>query len=132
MVIYKTTNLVNGKIYVGKDCGRNKGYLGSGKILRKAIIKYGKENFKKEILEVCDLSNICEREIFWIKQLNARDLKIGYNLTDGGEGLSGYVFSPETLKKRSENNPLRGKHLSEEIKKKISATLTGRKLTKEH
>lgn len=52
MVIYKTTNLVNEKFYVGKDIKNNPNYLGSGLILKNAINKYGIENFKKEILEL--------------------------------------------------------------------------------
>jgi len=54
MIIYKTINIVNGKIYVGQDAHNNPNYLGSGYILKKAIEKYGRENFKKEILEECN------------------------------------------------------------------------------
>lgn len=56
-IIYKTTNLINGKIYVGMHStdNLNDGYLGSGWILKQAIKKYGKENFKREVLLV--LSN---------------------------------------------------------------------------
>ena len=41
MIVYKTTNLINGKIYIGKDMKNNPNYLGSGTILRRAIKKYG-------------------------------------------------------------------------------------------
>ena len=51
MVIYKTTNLLNGKFYIGKDEKNNPEYLGSGKILKQSISKHGVEQFKKEILE---------------------------------------------------------------------------------
>lgn len=53
-IIYKTTNLINGKIYVGMHStdNLNDGYLGSGWILKQAIKKYGKENFKREVLLV--------------------------------------------------------------------------------
>ena len=43
MIIYKTTNLINKKIYVGKDKKENPNYFGSGKILSLAIKKYGKK-----------------------------------------------------------------------------------------
>jgi len=55
-IIYKTTNLINGKIYVGqhKTDIKEDGYLGSGKLLRLAILKYGINNFIREILATCD------------------------------------------------------------------------------
>jgi group I intron endonuclease len=85
MVIYKTTNLVNGKFYIGKDAKNIKSYLGSGKVLKQAIQKYGKANFKKEILEICNtLEELSEREKYWIKELKA--IENGYNLTEGGSG----------------------------------------------
>ena len=85
MIIYKTTNLVNGKFYIGKDAKNDNRYLGSGKVLKQAISKYGKENFKKEILEHCSsLGELEEREVYWISKMNA--LEEGYNLTKGGTG----------------------------------------------
>ena len=88
MYIYKTTNLENGKIYVGQskfDPDENPEYLGSGYIILKAIELYGKEGFKKEILEECDdIDTLCERERYWIKRLNARDREVGYNICEGG------------------------------------------------
>lgn len=54
MIIYKTTNKINGKIYVGKDKYNNPKYLGSGLLLNLAIQKYGKDNFEKQVIEKCD------------------------------------------------------------------------------
>jgi group I intron endonuclease len=85
MIIYKTTNLINQKFYIGKDTHNNPNYYGSGKKLKLAIKKYGLENFKKEILETCSsLEELNTREKFWISELNAVD--DGYNLTEGGTG----------------------------------------------
>lgn len=87
MIIYKTTNLINKKIYIGKDKYNNPKYLGSGKILNQAIKKYGKENFIKEIVEYCDSQDELNiKEKFWIAKLNSRNSKIGYNIAEGGSG----------------------------------------------
>ena len=53
MIIYQTTNLLNGKIYVGQDAKDNPNYYGSGIILERSIKKYGISNFKKDIIERC-------------------------------------------------------------------------------
>lgn len=85
MIIYKTTNLINGKYYIGKDEKNNPEYLGSGKILKQSISKHGVTNFKKEILEACKTKEeLNEREVYWINALSATTL--GYNITDGGTG----------------------------------------------
>ncbi len=119
MIIYKTTNLINGKIYVGKDEGDRPNYLGSGYILKRAIEKYGKESFQKEVLEVCLFREILEeREKYWIKELNAIDPKIGYNVAEGGTGGNTYFGKTE-----EEMN---------EIKEKISKAGKGRIFSEEH
>jgi hypothetical protein len=54
--IYKTTNLINGKFYIGKHQTKNLNddYIGSGKLLIRAVKKHGIENFHKEILFICE------------------------------------------------------------------------------
>ena len=54
--VYKTTNLINSKIYVGLHVTSNleDDYLGSGSQLKSAIKKYGKENFKREYIKICN------------------------------------------------------------------------------
>lgn len=85
MIIYKTTNLVNGKFYIGKDEKNNPKYLGSGKILKLSIKKYGLENFKKEIIEFCNSrKELNKQEKYWIQTLSATTL--GYNIAEGGTG----------------------------------------------
>jgi hypothetical protein len=71
-VIYKTTNLINGKIYIvkrifSKDKFMRTNYYGSGKLFKQSISKYVLENFVREIIEEIDNNLLCEREIFWIK-----------------------------------------------------------------
>jgi group I intron endonuclease len=104
VIIYKTTNLINGRIYVGKDKHNNPKYLGSGNILHQAIKKYGKENFQKEILEYCNTEEeLCEKEKYWIDKLNSLYINGGYNLTKGGEGGDTFTNKPEELKSATRN-----------------------------
>lgn len=126
MIIYKVTNLINGKIYIGQDSKNNINYYGSGKIIIKAIKKYGKINFKKETLENCYTTDeLNEREKYWIKLYNSQDKSIGYNILEGGHGLS-----PESKRKISE--ALKNKPFSKERKEKISIANKNRIFTKEH
>lgn len=96
--IYKTTNLINGKIYVGKHeaSAFDTSYIGSGVVFSKALKKYGKKNFKCELIEAVDSKeDLNIREKFWITRFKARDTKIGYNINKGGEGNQGYKHTAE-------------------------------------
>jgi len=116
MIIYKTVNLINKHYYIGKDQQNNPTYLGSGLILNKAIKKYGKENFIKEILEECDNPDIlAEREKYWIAHYDAVNDPNSYNIHHGGRGgntgayhkvgnpMYGKKHSPETIEKQKKN-----------------------------
>ena len=124
--IYKITNQINGKIYIGKHSTDNldDGYMGSGVLIKKAIQKYGIENFTKEYLAFCDTEEKLNWfEKFYIKKYKARE--VGYNLTDGGDGLLNPKAS--TIKKMSE---ARKKYrYSEESKRKISESMKCHKVT---
>ena len=117
--IYKITNNINGKLYIGKHSTDklNDGYIGSGIRLHQAYNKYGIENFTKEYLAFCDTDdklNWLER--FYIKKYNTYNNEGGYNLTEGGNG-----------------SPMKGKNLSEETKQKISISIRdGYKWRKEY
>ena len=131
MIVYKTTNLLNGKIYVGKDEGDRDHYLGSGYILRRAIEKYGKESFQKEVLEICASREILEeREKHWIKELNATDPKIGYNVAEGGTGGNTYFGKTEEemrLIKEKISNSAKGRVFSEEHRRRLAEHARSRK-----
>ena len=89
-IIYKTTNLINGMFYIGKHKTKNLNdtYVGSGKLLKKAIKKYGLENFYREVLHICKN----ERHMNILENiLVVPDREINYNLCSGGNGGFSYI-----------------------------------------
>jgi group I intron endonuclease len=102
MIIYKTINLINNKIYIGKDVRDRNYYYGSGMILKQAIKKYGIGNFKKEIIECCESKEeLCEREKYWIEKYHSTNPKIGYNITIGGTGGDTFTMRDELSQKKT-------------------------------
>ena len=132
MIIYKIINLINKKIYVGQDTRNNPNYYGSGKLIIYAIKKYGKKNFKKEIVEdgINNIDLLNEREVYWIKKLNSKRPN-GYNLTDGGFGHLGYEYTEEHRKNLSDamltSKKFKEVMSSPEYRKKISDTKKSQK-----
>lgn len=135
MIIYKTTNTINGKIYVGLDTKNNPNYLGSGKIFKLAVKKYGKENFKKEIIiESLSISieEAKEIEVFWINELNATSSDIGYNIRNSVVYSNYGIKQSDEFKKKlselnkGEKNRMYGKHHSEETKRKLREKCSGK------
>ena len=133
-VIYLISCRINGKQYVGKTkqklerrISQHKYDSKKGSIsLGAAIRKYGWENFSVEVLEVCPVAMLNEREKFWIAALNSKSPN-GYNLTDGGDGGRGVSPSAETraklsaaLKGRPAHN--KGQKMSAETCARMSAT----------
>ena len=119
--VYKHTNKINGKSYIGitsrkpedrwgkngcKYCSQKSKYL----CFSKAIQKYGWDNFTHDILYIgLTKAEACQKEQELISFYNSK-APYGYNLTDGGEGTRGYEVSEEFKQRRSEltangNNP---------------------------
>lgn len=101
--IYKITNLINEKIYIGvhKTDNLDDGYMGSGKVIKSAIEKYGVDNFRKEILEYFQSYEEAlnkEKEIVNADFLLREDV---YNLRRGGFGGFDYLNSIKTFEERS-------------------------------
>lgn len=155
-IIYKTLNVLSGQYYIGchQTLNLHDGYLGSGKYLRRAVKKYGKENFKFEILHTAR----SKEEMFALERSMVTEELVNdplsYNLKLGGSGgnpgivgaFKGKKHSAETKEKQrqaslaqvttddkrrklSENNAMRN---NLEIRKKVAMSLTGRVCSTEH
>jgi group I intron endonuclease len=136
-IIYKTTCLINNKIYIGQSKYNKDYYLGSGKIILNVIKKYGRKNFTKEILIEGNFnqSEIDLLEIKFIKEFNSINPEIGYNIRPGGNGNfdktnilignsnKGRIVSDKTRKKISMSKI--GKPLSDKTKKILSKSKIG-------
>lgn len=131
-LIYCHTNKFNGKRYIGqtsqtveKRWQNGCGYR-IGTYIRKAIDKYGWENFDHEILETdLTLEEANEREKYYIALYNTYNSEYGYNLTFGGNNGSPndevrMVLSEKAKKRTGILNSRYGKHCSEETKRKLS------------
>lgn len=107
--IYKITNTINGKSYIGQTCQKvedrwnehKRGKTSKNSPLKRAIKKYGWDNFTKEVIETVEtLEEALDREIYWIDYYKTCILVHGkdggYNLSRGGEGV--FIISPEQEK----------------------------------
>lgn len=105
-LIYKITNTVNNKIYIGKHQTNNKNddYMGSGKILKKAIEKYGIDKFKKEILFECNsLEEMNEKEADIVDEEFVARLDT-YNVKLGGQGGWDYCNNNHEMQSQKAKN----------------------------
>lgn len=117
--IYKTTNLTNGKLYIGqhKSTQYDPKYFGSGKLILRAIEKYGIESFTNEIIHVCHTKEeMQDMERYYIdKYQSFPKTGKGYNLTPGGEwgdvtyGMNEEQYEEYCEKFRGSNNGMYGK-----------------------
>lgn len=116
--VYKITNLVNNKIYVGvhKTSNLEDDYIGSGKLIKLAIEKYGIENFKKEYISIFDNAE----DMFKMESLIVNEEFVkgydNYNLKQGGFGGFDYINSTLTLEQRKEFSKKGGEAYSEKLK----------------
>jgi group I intron endonuclease len=133
-IVYKTTNLINGKTYIGQTTRSKAYYYGSGTLIIKAIKKYGKNNFEKEIL--------CEREtqdsLDHAERLYIALLKPEYNIDLGGKnkGKCSEAHKEKIRKINKGKNPYSNgcsietrKRMSESGKKKIFSIETRKKMS---
>ena len=141
--IYMIKNIVNGKIYIGKAVdiyrrwkkhktmlNNNKHY---NKHLQSAWNKYGQENFKFSVIEICENDNfiLSNQERYYIDKYRCKNPIFGYNKTDGGDGTAGYHYTEEqkqAARERvsGERNYQYGIPKSEDFKRNVSDKLKGR------
>lgn len=148
MIIYKITNKINGKVYIGqticslKTRWRQHCNTDIPTAIHSAIKKYGRDMFTVEQIDTaCDRDELDVKEVYWIKFYNSLSPN-GYNLETGGnknhivseetrrkiiEANKGRKHSEETKRKMSESL----KHPSEETRRKISEALKNRKWSEE-
>lgn len=151
MFVYLTTNLVNGKIYIGQHIGElDDDYLGSGVYFSRALSKYGRKNFKRKVLKICrDEHELNIWEYVYIKKYKSQDPNIGYNIASGDVNSSlgnpakskavrekiskemkkFWNTHPEEKRKLSKRR--KGVKSSDETKKKLSKSHSGIKRTEE-
>lgn len=147
-IIYVTVNLLNGKKYIGQHkCSKDDdSYLGSGKALLNAISKHGKESFKRYTLYRAETEQeLDEKEIMFIKLLNATDRDDYYNINEGGNANRmcgknnpmygrtgilapnfGRIYTEEEKEKMrerilGEKNPMYGRKFTKEERKKFGS-----------
>lgn len=158
--VYKITNLINNKIYLGSSSdlrSRKKSHLfllrnnnHPNKHLQNSYNRYGDNNFKWEIIEYVEFNenkeilkkNLLEREQHWIDELKVCDKKYGYNIRTLAESNIGFKHSKETIYKFRNRKPTeetrtklgnsrRGRKHTEESKQKISKSNKGKKRSDE-
>ena len=109
--IYKTTNKINNKVYIGQHTADtfNPSYLGSGNLIRRAVEKYGSYNFSVELLEYAySKEHLNYLEKLYINKYNSTDKSLGYNIATGGQGGNNgkavirYFYKGQTFECRKE------------------------------
>lgn len=135
MIIYKITNRINGKVYIGQTkrslttrWSQHCSVSSACTYLHRAIQKYGKENFTVEQIDVAsDRDELNAKEQYWIAHYDCIAPK-GYNLTSGGD--SNYEWCEEGREKirerqTGERNSFFGKTHSDEVKRRFSEQRRG-------
>ena len=132
--IYKHTNKINGKVYIGQTCQKPEYRWNNGEGYKRqayfysAIQKYGWNNFEHTIIKnnlSLEEANLLEIQL--IKALKTTDNDYGYNIREGG---SHGALNKSTIEKISASN--KNKVVSDKTKAKLSKSLTGRKLSQTH
>lgn len=139
LLIYVITNAANGKKYVGKTTKtlehRWKQHLNTARTRRNyplyaAMRKYGTAQFTiEQVATAHSEAELNELEIQWIANLGTFTRERGYNVTRGGDGMSGFVHGPETKRKMAVKRT--GYKFSSEVREKMRKARLGKKMPEE-
>jgi group I intron endonuclease len=120
MIIYKLTNKINGKVYIGQTVQelekRFKAHYKhkANTYIKNAILYYGVDNFEREVIDTAtNIEELNEKEAYWIFYYHSTDRQKGYNRESGGKN---YTVNDETRKLMSEAHKRRYKDITEEEK----------------
>lgn len=132
--VYKIICKITGEFYFGSSFNaKSDRYWGGGKRIRERISKYGKDNFIKEILgEFDDRVEAHRVENQYIEQFINDEKCLNIHLDYRFGTYSDESLEKHSVAKRGKKNPLYGKHLSEEVKAKMSASHLGKVFSEEH
>lgn len=124
--IYKITNKINGKFYIGQSVDIDRRFMehrtphGTMNSIKLAMRKYGMENFSFEVIEECSEDKLNEREMYWIATLKPQ-----YNRCGGGTGARGHHVSEGVRSELSRKSKAYWDRLPDEKKQSIVQNLTG-------
>jgi len=128
-VVYITTNLINGKKYIGSHIIKkdNDNYLGSGVNLKKALNKYGKNNFNREILGYTNNpKDMKELEEYYLDYYNCVTSNIFYNATKYSSGITYNTWGDKIRETNKGNKYNLGRPMSEFTKLQLKNSVQGK------
>lgn len=132
MIVYKITNKVNGKVYIGQTRGTLRNRWNSHcrnkklSLITRAIEKYGRENFTIEEIDRAETrEELNTKESRWIKELDSSNKEIGYNIMPGGDSNTTHSEETKVIISR------KAREISDETRKKMSDAKKGKKQSPE-
>lgn len=133
--VYKITNTLNGKVYIGQTVDYRKRKVGHfsylrrnahrNRYLQKSFNKYGESSFKMEIIKECAVDELDKLEIYYMRKYNSIDKTLGYNMVIGGNTNKSF---PDYIRKKMSRSQ-KGRIISEEHRKRIGKWHKGKTIS---
>lgn len=133
--VYKITNTLNGKVYIGQTVDYRKRKVGHfsylrrnahrNRYLQKSFNKYGESSFKMEIIKECAVDELDKLEIYYMRKYNSIDKTLGYNMVIGGNTNKSF---PDYIRQKMSRSQ-KGRIISEEHRKRIGKWHKGKTIS---